>query len=236
MVWTRIAIVCALLVGSRMVQTWQDQRIQRGLEEGLRTKISLESVPLTLGPYSEWKGQSRQMDPEIARVTGADQIVTRRYTNSNTGVTVDVILLFGPARDMFIHAPTTCYPKAGFVAQLGPEGRVVKELPPLDRNPRFQPVPFAAVVYGKGEGNFQVLEEVYWTWRFNGRWSPQELAIKQIQRIASMVKIHTARRVLPGEVYNPEGNPSEALLRDLIPELEKVLGISQTPAGPPNAS
>lgn len=229
-IWVRVGLVCALLVGSGALRAWQGQRIQRSMEADLRARVALDQVPLTLGSFGEWKGETREMDPEIARNTGADQVVTRRYTNSNTGVTIDVILLFGPARYMFIHAPTTCYPKAGFSARLGPEGRLVKDSADKGHTPRFEPVPFAAVIYGKGEGGFEIRQEVYWTWRYDGRWTPQELTNKQTGRTSSMIKVHTSRQILPGEVYDPAGNPSEALLRELIPALEKTLAAPAAPA------
>lgn len=228
--WVRVGLICGLLIGSGLIRAWQDRRIHQTIEADLQVRVALDQIPLVLGSQGEWKGVSREMDPEIARNTGADQVVTRRYTNSNTGVTIDVIMLFGPARYMFIHAPTTCYPKAGFSARLGPEGRTLKDLPPKGQSPRFDPVPFLAVIYGKGEGGFDLRQEVYWTWHYGGHWSPQELSNKQTGRTSSMVKVHTSRQVLPGEVYDPAGNPSEALLRELIPALEKTLAASGSPA------
>ena len=218
----RVLVVCGLLIGSGWLRSWQDRRIQRGLNEGRAAVVPLEKVPLEVG---DWTGVDTAIDEQIARVTGADKIVTRRYTNRNTGVVIDVILLFGPAGNMFIHAPTLCYPDAGFDTVEGPE---VKAVPVGGPATPAVTVPFQAAVYAKGEGTRAELQEVYWTWRYNGRWAAQVLKPKQIERVPSMIKVHTARPVLRGE-RRDVNNPNEALLRVLMPEIERLLPSRLSP-------
>jgi hypothetical protein len=225
--WARVLVVCGLLVGSGWLRSWQDRRIQQGLNEGRAAVVPLEKVPLEVG---EWSGVDTAIDEQIARVTGADKIVTRRYTNRNTGVVIDVILLYGPAGNMFIHAPTLCYPTAGFDTVEGPEVKAVPVGAPATpaATAATATVPFLAAVYAKGEGTRAELQEVYWTWRYNGQWTPQVLKPKQIERVPSMIKVHTSRRVLRGE-RRDANNPNEALLRVLIPEIERLLPSRLSP-------
>src|SRR5262245_26051649 len=52
--WLRVALACALLLGSAGVRAWQVRRIEGELREGReRPRIDLSQVPLTLG---RWQG------------------------------------------------------------------------------------------------------------------------------------------------------------------------------------
>ena len=68
--------------------------------------------------------QESKLDSEVARVTGASSMASRIYTNPRTGVKLSVIVLYGPAAKVYIHAPETCYPKAGFREGGGPADAV----------------------------------------------------------------------------------------------------------------
>lgn len=206
--WACALAACALLVASGVARGWQARRIENMLEAGRRvTRLDLETVPNTLGP---WRGQAFSIDEQIARGTGADQIVTRRYVNENTGATVELILLYGPAGEMFIHSPEVCYPSAGYDLVAGPR---LKEV---------DTVPFRALAYRKGEGVSSDLQEVYYSWRHGGRWSPEVGIQKRFERIPSMYKVHVARKATTRE-RRDIGNPCESFLTFLMPDLRKRL-------------
>jgi Protein of unknown function (DUF3485) len=221
--WGRVALVCAVLVGSGALRAWQDYRIRRDLKRGLDSPVSLKSLPMEFGP---WKGEDTPLDPLIARGTGADQVVTRRYTNQNTGVRVEVILLFGPAREMYIHTPELCYPKAGYTQAAGPEEVKIQTGPGRD-------APFRELVYSKGEGGLTTLQEVVYSWRYNGKWTPNVGVQKHFERISGMYKVHVARGITEQELKSrPRGaagvaadDPCRVFLDQLLPQFEaKVPG------------
>jgi hypothetical protein len=209
--WVRVGLACALLVASGLIRSWQAVRIQAEIARGLDNSFPLDSLPLTLG---DWQGEPTQFSEEIARGTGAKQIVTRRYVNQNTGVALDVILLFGQAVDMYIHSPELCYPSAGFALLNGPDLRMIK-------TPSGE-APFRALVYSKGDGALANLQEVYYSWRYNGRWSSEVGPRKHFERISGMYKVHVARHTT-GREARYEGNPTEAFLRVLLPEIERQM-------------
>jgi EpsI family protein len=217
--WVRLGLACAILVGSGVARSWQQRRIAHALEAGRQSRLDLASIPSTLG---DWRGEPFSLDPKIVRATGADQAVTRRYVHQGTGVTLDVILLFGPAVDMYLHSPELCYPVAGFTLVDGPVTR------PIPTGRGGASAPFRAMVYAKGEGAQAEHQEVYYTWRFNGRWTPEVGKQKHFERIAGMYKIHVARRVSAGERRDVD-NPSEAFLGALLPELESRLSAPPPP-------
>lgn len=208
--WVRVVLCGVILLGSGAARAWQAQRLARRLDDGRRgPRVDLESVPETLGP---WRGAPTVIDEQIARGTGADQVVTRRYVNQDTGVAVDVILLYGPAAEMSIHGPEVCYPSAGYAPVGDAADKVVKA--------EGGDVPFRSLVFRKGEGASADLQEVYYTWRHGGRWSPEAGIRKRFERIPSMYKVHVARRLTARE-RRDVGNPCEAFLAALLPELQR---------------
>jgi hypothetical protein len=210
--WARVAIACALLLGSAAVQWAQDRQTRADLEEGRRRfRIDLAAIPLKMG---SWEGTDTRLDPIISRGTGADQVVTRRYVDENTGATIELILLYGPAVDMYTHIPDACYPAAGFTSVGESATREVAAGP--------YHAPFRTYVYSKGEGAQTDLQEVYYSWRRPGGWSPDVATQKVFERIPSMYKVQLARRVTDRE-RRDVGNPCEAFLRELLPRIESRL-------------
>ncbi|GAC1465104.1 MAG: hypothetical protein NVSMB9_04380 [Isosphaeraceae bacterium] len=216
--WFRVLLVCAILLGSAGVRAWQTRRIEAGLAEGRhKPRIDLAQIPMTLGP---WIGETTKIDAQIARGTGADQIVTRRYVNQNTGVAIEIILLYGPAVDVYLHSPEVCYPAAGYTQVGGSDERLISTL-----NGK---APFRSLVYARGEETQAESQEVYYCWWYNGRWTPDVGKQKHFERIPSMYKVHLARRVSERELRDV-GNPCEALLQELLPEMERRMLAAQPP-------
>ena len=216
--WVRAILVCAVLLGSAALRRVQSQRIDANLERGRKEPvIDLAKIPFNLGP---WKGEKKELDPLIAQATGADQIITRRYVNQQTGSTIDAIVLYGPAVEVYLHSPEVCYPAAGYAQVAGPDGREIKV--------GDMSAPFRSLVYSKGEGGPGELQEVYYSWWYNGRWNANGGVQKRFQRIPSMYKVQLARRVTPGEKRDV-GNPCESLLRELLPDMDRRIHAKMLP-------
>ena len=139
--WARVALACAVLVASGGARWWRARRIDAVLEQGKQSPFPLKDLPLTLG---DWRGEPATPDPEIVRTTGATDFAFRRFVNQSTGVALEVYVLYGPAVDLFLHAPENCYPAAGFALKQAAAERTV-EAGPLR-------APFRTLVYGRGEG------------------------------------------------------------------------------------
>jgi hypothetical protein len=171
-------------------------------------------VPLELGP---WRGRPEELDPQIARHTGQTDHIFRSYVDTRTGVTLDVIVLYGPAVALKEHAPEQCYPAAGFTIGEGPELRQVPTSAGV--------IPFYALVVTKGEGGAAQPQEIYYTWRYSGRWTPLRGSQKQFERIPAMYKVHLARRMAAAE-RRDIGNPCQDFLQVLMPALDHLLAGS----------
>jgi len=209
--WLRVVLVCAALVGSGGVRSWQAWKVDALLEKGKKSSFPLQELPLTLG---SWQGEDASLDPQIARRAGASDAVFRRYVNQTTGATVEVIVLYGPAVELFFHTPEVCYPGAGYTQLDGPDQRVIGSGGVV--------APFRSLVFVKGQGAEADRVEVYYSWRYQGRWTPEFGTFKQFERIPGVYKIQLARRLTEQE-RRDVGTPCESLLDVLVPEIEHRL-------------
>ena len=167
----RVGLAVALVAASAGLRAWQQTRVDADLRSGLVCPFPLEDVPRELGP---WKGQDDALDPKIASAAGAVDAVFRTYTNVETGVRISTILLYGPAAEVFIHAPEACYPTSGYQVLSGPE---VRQVAIGDRE-----VPFFAHTFVRGEGGQRDTQRVFCTWRYEGRWTPTRTTYKRFER------------------------------------------------------
>jgi hypothetical protein len=217
--WVRVAVVCLLLVASGVIRLAQVRRVDAALASGRQSPFPLETIPHVLG---SWKGEGTEMDDTIVRATGSTDRITRRYVDQRTGVGLDVIVLYGPTSDMFIHRPELCYPKAGYT----PFGDVNSRPVPLGKSA----VPFKSLAYTKGEGGQAEFQEIYCSWRYNGQWFLDVSDPKRSERIPGMYKVQVARRISATE-NRAIDNPAEAFVELLVAEIERrIAAASSAPA------
>lgn len=213
--WVGLTLAVVLLTVSGVVRAWQSWGVNEALRQGRESPFPLAELPMILG---DWKGEDRELEPEIARATGCTDHVFRSYRNDKTGSRIDVILLYGPTLQVFGHSPMICYPYAGFGFMVSPENRVIKV-----GKKEFL---FSSMVFAKGDGGQSVHEEVYYTWgavnpgQPGVHWAPDMGLWKQIERIPGMYKVHLQRVVSPLE-RREFGNPCEAFLTRLMPWLDE---------------
>jgi hypothetical protein len=201
-----VAVILAASGGTRL---WQEHRLVQTLQRGRISPFSLADLPLTI---DVWKGHDAAMDPRIVRGSGSTDIVTRRYVNQRTGVSLDVVVLYGPTSDMFIHTPELCYPAAGFEILPGTVERPIAV-------EGAGTVPFRSLAFVKGEGGLADTQEVYYSLFYDGRWTTQSTSPKASQRIPGMYKVQLSRRISSRERRDLD-NPCEPFLASLVGEIE----------------
>ncbi|WP_422931942.1 exosortase-associated EpsI family protein [Singulisphaera sp. PoT] len=221
--WLSLGLVCLLLAGSGGVRWWQSRRLAGVLRDARDSPFPLESLPMKIGT---WTGKPVTLDPLIVRVSGATDIITRRYTDQTTGASLEAIVLYGPSSEVFLHRPEVCYPNAGFT-EAGDAKTVMIKV-------GKEELPFRSLVYAKGEGGQSALQEVIYSWRYNGKWSPDLVKHKEFERIPGMFKVHVARTLTPKERRDID-NPNEEFLRLLLPVIEARLArdVGQGASTPP---
>jgi hypothetical protein len=226
--WGRVALACALLLGSAAARSWQARRVGDEIDAGRMPPFTLKDLPLELGP---WKGTDGELDPEIASGAGCTGNISRTYEDERTGLKLNVIVLYGPATTVYIHAPEVCYPKSGFAQEMGPIGRTIEVPTPAGKAEKAE---FASLLFTKGEGGLAEREMVYYAWWYKGMWSPRQLNQKQSERIPGMFKVHLQRRAGPYERLRLEGadrpglgeEPCESFLKALLPEIDRRIAAA----------
>lgn len=220
--WVRVALAVAMLGASAGARALQLRRVDQILRDGRVSPFRLADLPRTLGP---WDGDDEALDPAIARATGSTDSISRVYQHRITGQRIALIVLFGPSTEMYIHAPEVCYAAAGYEQTVGPRPRAVTA--------GGAAWPFHELVFSRGEGGLAELQEVYYTWRYSGAWTPGLLTQKGFERIPGMFKVHVARGVKDTEMDNLDvGNPCEDLLARLMPEIDRRIASGHAPAAP----
>ena len=213
--WAGVALAAVLLAASGAARAWQARRFDQVLRDGQVPPFQLSRLPMQIGA---WSGVDDKLDPEIAKITGGTDIVTRLYRHKITGQTIGLIFLFGPSTNVYGHSPEVCYPANGSSLVSGP---IPKTVTSAKTGGSW---PFLSSIYVKGEGA-PVRNEVYWTWRYSGRWNPWLESHRGFERIPGMFKVHVDRVVRSKEELDmlDVGNPCQAFLALLMPEIDRLL-------------
>jgi len=228
-----MVIGCVLLIGSGVVRSAQDRRHQVESSYTEASPFPLKSLPGTLGP---WKavGDEIELDSLTMRITGGTDHSMRSYVDERTGVSLVVLVLFGPAEPVIPHTPEVCYPSSGWQPTDDQEDRVIES-----KDDKFSGV-FRSAVYTKSGGRSTLREAVYYSFRLEGQWSPQAGAGRKFpRRNPSVYKIQVQRRMGDSERLGPN-DPIEQFLKYLVPAIEQGIqaakertGKSTAEVGPP---
>jgi hypothetical protein len=218
MPWGRLAVVAVILAASGGTRLWQERRVERSLEQGRISPFPLADLPMDL---DSWKGRTTTIDPRTVRVSGSTDIITRRYVNEQTGVGLDVAVLYGPTSEMYFHTPEVCYPSAGYDALPGTIERpiVVQGV---------GTVPFRSLAFTKGEGGLADTQEVYFSLWYDGQWTTESTNSKASMRIPGMYKVQVCRRI-SGRERRDLDNPTEPFLAALVGEIEVRMARGRPP-------
>jgi hypothetical protein len=117
------------------------------------------NVPKVVGP---WEGVDMKEEAETLKMAGAVRHVSRRYTNRETGQSVDLWLIVGHSRDVCRHTPDICYPSHG-ISQVG--ARVIHTItPPTDPD---HPATFFTAKFNDESSLGRTRQRVFWAWNGN---------------------------------------------------------------------
>jgi EpsI family protein len=210
--WARVALACAVLAvagGARFLQEW---RVKSVLESGRVSPFPLKNLPKALGSWQVPGGREEVLDSEIVQVTRCVDYVKRRYVNDQTGVGVELLVLYGPST--IAHRPEVCYPGAGY------------EL--LDKaRERILSVPggqaaLLSLTFARGDPGAAERQQVFYSLRLGGHWTV-DMDLKRLERVPALYKIQVVRPVGIGERLDLGIDPCETFLEAMLPELERQI-------------
>jgi len=226
--WLGVGLAVALLATSGVARGWQSSRVDQILRDGRKPPFALKDIPKELGP---WKGEDQEVDEQIIRITGSTDSIFRSYQNQNTGQRVNILVLFGPSVAMYGHIPEVCYPATGYAPVRAARSHDVQS-PTSTAS-----WPFRQLVYAKGEGGQTEIQDVYYTWRAAGKWTPNIGGHRELERIPSMFKVQVARR-LRGESeldLLQEDNPCDDTLALLMADIDRRIAAAEPAQATPPA-
>jgi hypothetical protein len=205
------ATLLALILGGGVVYGLVTERWTPAAEE---VWPILERLPLMIG---DWDGRAIDTDPEEFPMTTPDTMLLRRYVHRVNGAVVTLFLTAGRAGPIVAaHQPDGCYPGAGYQFATPTTKRS------LDLGADNAPLDFRVATFSKTARAFPVFLRVYWSFSADGEWKVPDnprLAFAGQRRVYKMYAIRQLKR---GD--EPlEGDAAEKFLRDLAPEMQRVI-------------
>ncbi len=220
--WVVWVIVGAALLTSGGLRFWRDRQFQNLTEKSAVCPFPLSAIPRTLGDWKATQDSDIQLDPEVARVAGSIDHFLRNYTNSRTGETVTVLVLYGLAEDVFAHTPEACFPAAGYAPVTASVDHA------FTVKPDGKPGVFRTGIYSKTLAGVTVYREVLSTYRHNDQWITDLAARWKAFRLhPGMFKIQIERLA---NALGQEHSPSEGLLEELVFQVNHRLDAIQESA------
>jgi hypothetical protein len=221
LIWAVIA--CVFLGSSAVVRTLQFRRHQQEASWTEACPFPLERVPRKLGNWVNLVDEPK-LDSKTMLITGGKEHTIRTYTDDLTGVKLVVLILFGPVEPVIPHVPEACYPANGFRSKDQSLIRTIKYsvANPSDTGSSEQSATFRSLVYEKAP----LLEGVYYSFRYNGEWSPDvNSGGKFPRRNPGVFKVQVQRVMTPGESRDIDKypDPIEDFLKSLMPALEREI-------------
>jgi hypothetical protein len=203
-----VAVVVVIAVG--IVQgTWTDRwGVGEKVERAVR---ALDQVPAEVG---DWV--SEELEPVGREKLGLAGSVYRRYTNRKTGDTIAIGLVCGRPGPVAIHTPDVCYGASGF--KVGK--RIEYTLKGADMKGE-EPPRFYSADMTKTKGVELHHQRLFWTWHADGRWMVDENPRKRFSNQPVLYKFYIARELTASVPV--EQDPCVEFLRQLLPELQKVI-------------
>jgi Protein of unknown function (DUF3485) len=218
--WMWTLVVCVVLGvsgGLRYLRDWQFQSLNKEKE---KPPFPLKEFPKTLGDWREVEGTEITLDPQVARIAGSTDHLTRTYVNEKNGERVSVMILYGLAYLVWPHTPNACYPAAGFKS-VPPSRDVEIDVPETTIKARFREQNFAKYQTGAG-----IYQQVYYSLRNAGEWGLNlESRWKSFRYHPGMFKVQVQRQVVA--VGKTENISLEEFLGKIVQEIEQRLAAKK---------
>jgi hypothetical protein len=190
-------------------------------------EANLSKIPLEIeagvdgaGNKIYWKGLESKLDERQMKIGQIRASVSRRYTNSQTGQSVTILLLTGRPGPMSVHTPEVCYAGSGYTKQTE---RKLETIP----NSGGSPANFWSLRVGK-EDPLQPGElNILYGWFAKSKWTaPETDARFSFAEFPVLYKLYTVRedtRTTSGR-SGDASDPSVKFLEVFLPVLQNILG------------
>jgi len=174
--------------------------------------LRLADLPHSVG---DWKGERSELDAQDLAASGAAGYWMQRFTNCRTGAVVTVVLLCGRPGPMSVHRPAFCYRGAGFeVMAPAAKCKVAVEA--------RSSAGFWTGRFCKTEPVGTTCLRILWSWNGGDGWEAADSPRLAFARFPALYKLYLIHEMASAQELLDD-DPSINLLRQLLPEWDKVL-------------
>jgi hypothetical protein len=208
MLTVRISLAVLLIVGTGLIDGVWTNRWHPSSELAALT-AKFDSIPMVVG---DWHGAAFEIPAKERAIAGAAACFARKYSNPASGVTLSVVLLGGLPGDLANHAPTICYPGAGYTLSA--------------------PAPISCR-YGKGEkravlqtalaargGVSPSVLRILWGWNAAKGWAAPDEPRWSFASERYLCKLYVLRETFGSDV-KAEDDPCTNFLAVFLPEVDR---------------
>jgi hypothetical protein len=207
--WNWLLMTCLLLSISGGIRHWRDRQFRSLENQSAACPFPLDELPTAFGTW-RMTGQG-QLDDEISKLAGSTAHILRSYTDSKTGETVSVLVVYGLAYSVFGHSPEVCYPAGGYQA-VGKAEDHEFSLPGS-----ATPVRYRSKFFSKTLASITRSHEVMWSFWHAGSWLPDVSDhFKTFRSSPALFKIQVE---CPVTGTSSEHSPVESLVKALTQEI-----------------
>lgn len=206
-----LALIAVLTVASGVMHGRMSNRWGKPADMEAAAK-KLDGVP---DQFGDWQllttGELHEVAAETLETAGS---VTRAYVNEETGESVHLGLLLGPAGPISVHTPDVCYSSRDFT-RLGQRERVTVELGDGTRET------FWCVTFQTNDLSGSLLR-VYYGWSGGDQWSAPDQPRLTYGGNPYLYKIDVTSRMPPGTDFS-KVDPCREFLKYFVPASRNCL-------------
>ncbi len=175
----------------------------------------LDDVPARIGPWQ--MDSSGDLDAEVQEILRCDGSLKRSYINVETGASVTVALLLGPAGPIAVHTPEICYSSRDYEIVGSKEVATLNAASDVPN--KFWVSKF------RGRSLAEENLRVYYGWSTGEGWIAAESARFEFSGEPWLYKIQVAGAVPDSQP--PESDPCRDFLEVFVPEIQNVLASTR---------
>lgn len=163
-----LLILCvSLTILSGVLRGMVDQRWGMN-EAAVEAAVRVEALPEQLG---KWKAapivdadgnRVDKLDDEAKKMLRCVGNTVRNYVHEDTGESVSLVFMVGPAGPLAIHTPEVCYGSANFTTAEPRQQRLIKSVNDGEH-------PFSVITFEENRVGKRLLR-VYYAWNTGGEW------------------------------------------------------------------
>lgn len=176
----------------------------------------MDTLPMAAG---DWVAESLPINPREKSIAQADGMISRRYTNRQTGQVVTLMLLCGRSGPISVHTPDVCFPGAGF-REVGSPSQFSAGDSAGDR---------LWVRHFEREAPGSLPIRVYYGWNEGGAWQASENPRFAHGGKPVLFKLYVLRQ-LTSRSDGVDSDPAADLIRRILPQLRNVTEPSEKSA------